>query len=259
MILMEMNWHHRFSLQASWTREMRAYLFQRCELNRAHRVIEIGCGTGVLLAELEGQDTRFLFGLDIARKHLIQARIHVLSADLVEGDAHHLPYPSKVFDASFCHYFLLWVNDPLIVVRELARITRPGGTVLALAEPDYGGRIDYPFELARLGVWQQAALRAQGADPLMGRRLKSIFSSAGLESVECGVIGARWFDPPARDEWESEWAVIENDLGFIQGVEVKADELENLKQIDLSGWKSRQRILFVPTFYAFGRVPEAEK
>lgn len=256
---MEMDWHHRFTLQASWTREMRAYLFQRCDLNRAHRVIDLGCGTGILLAELDGHVPRRLFGLDIVREYLHKARTHAPTAELVQGDAHFLPYPSRVFDASFCHFVLLWVDDPLAMVSEMARVTRLGGVVLALAEPDYGGRIDYPSELARLGIWQQAALRAQGADPWIGRRLKSVFSSAGLENVECGVIGARWIDPPSKEEWESEWAVIENDLSFIQGAEVEGHELETLKQNDLSAWKSRQRIVFVPTFYAWGRVSQTGK
>jgi len=74
----------------------------------------------------------------------------------------------------------------------MARITRPGGAVLALAEPDYGGRIDYPIKLAQMGKWQIESLRLQGADPLMGRKLATIFNSAGFDSVETGVLGGQW-------------------------------------------------------------------
>lgn len=234
---------------------MRDYLFQRCELAKARSVLDVGCGTGVLLKELEGHTTRRLYGLDIERGHLIQASAHVPGADLIHGDAHCLPYRSNTFDASLCHFVLLWVHDPLMMISEMVRVTRPRGAVLALAEPDYGGRIDYPPELAKLGVWQQAALRAQGANPLIGRRLSAIFASAGLESVECGVIGARWIDPPPRDEWESEWAVIENDVSFVQDASADSQKLGILKRIDLAALTSHQRILFVPTFYAWGRVP----
>jgi len=234
---------------------MRDYLFQRCELEKARSVLDVGCGTGVLLKELEGHTTRRLYGLDIERGHLIQASAHVPGADLIHGDAHCLPYPSNTFDASLCHFVLLWVHDPLMMISEMVRVTRPRGAVLALAEPDYGGRIDYPPELAQLSTWQQAALRAQGADPELGRRLKAIFTSAGLESLECGIIGARWVDPVAREEWESEWAVIENDIRFIQEACVEYQNLEYLKRIDQAAWTSHQRILFVPTFFAWGRVP----
>ena len=62
----------------------------------------------------------------------------------------------------------------------MVRVTHPGGFVLALAEPDYGGRIDYPTELSQIGDWQKNALKQQGANPLMGRELRSIFSHAGI-------------------------------------------------------------------------------
>ena len=74
----------------------------------------------------------------------------------------------------------------------MKRVTRPGGTVAALAEPDYGGRIDFPDSLGELGQWQAFALGSQGANPNVGRRLMAEFIAADLDSVESGLMGGQW-------------------------------------------------------------------
>jgi hypothetical protein len=122
--------------------------------------------------------------------------------------------------------------------------------VLALAEPDYGGRIDYPPELAELGRLQVASLRQQGAEPELGRRLIGLFTNLGLESVEVGVLGAQWSGAISATEWESEWAVLRSDLGD----SLPPSQLERLSQLDALAWQSGVRVLFVPTFYAWGKV-----
>jgi hypothetical protein len=152
-------------------------------------------------------------------------------------------------------------------------VTAPGGVVLALAEPDYGARIDYPPELARLGFWQREALRVQGADPDMGRKLKAIFSQAGLEDVEAGVLGGQWTGTPSEQAIESEWEVLEADLkdtpidllvgGKLPGGPLEEEQREEFLEMELGRlWRVEQqayeqgsRILYVPTFYAWGRSP----
>ena len=101
--------------------------------------------------------------MDWDRTNLRIARQTVPRANLVHADAVKLPYPDGAFDASLTHYFLLWVDAQRVLV-EMMRVTRPGGVILGLAEPDYTGRIDYPTELAELGQLQAKALARQGAD-----------------------------------------------------------------------------------------------
>lgn len=78
-----------------------------------------------------------IHGLDLESDRLIEAHRHVPAAALTCGDALVLPYPSGIFDITFCHFLLLWVRDPLLALLEMKRVTRSGGAVLALAEPDY--------------------------------------------------------------------------------------------------------------------------
>jgi ubiquinone/menaquinone biosynthesis C-methylase UbiE len=248
---MQLNhWQARFEQQANWTRDLRQYLYPRAELLDARSVLDVGCGTGALLGELTNQ-AHLVYGLDKDRAHL---RLAASSKALLTcADAGQLPYPDHTFDATLCHFLLLWVDDPLRVVREMVRVTRPGGAVLALAEPDYGGRVDYPQELAVLGKLQSASLQQQGADPRIGRQVASIFQRAGLKSIETGVLGGQWATgQPPGDEWEAEWQVLEHDLkAMSEGV--SASDIANWFMIERQARQRGERVLFVPTFWAWGK------
>jgi SAM-dependent methyltransferase len=244
-------WHDRFLQQARWTSELRGSLLERLSYTQAHRVLEVGCGTGVILsslAQLGGKAQRF--GLDIDPVYLSFAAGYTPSATLTQGDAHHLPFARDSFDIVICHFLLLWVDDPQQAVNEMRRVAHRSGWILAFAEPDYGGRVDYPEALVELGERQEAALRRQGADTRLGRKLSTLFNSAGLKKVETGVLSGRWHGAPSPQEWEEEWAVLEADLAS----EIAPEELSRLKLLDAAAWQKGERTLFVPTFYAIGQV-----
>jgi len=243
-----MDWHSRFLQQAAWTRDLRAYLFDRAGLTRARRVLEVGCGTGAVLFDLA--IPAVVHGLDLEPVRLAEARRHARSAELVCGNALALPYPSGVFDITFCHFFLLWVRDPLLALLEMKRVTCPGGAVLALAEPDYASRVDKPDELAPLGRWQAESLRRQGADPGLGSRLALLFQQAGIRPMETGPLHAGGERPPTSAERDLEWAVLQTDLaGWIPDQEIR-----RMKRLDEQAWKRGERVLRVPTYFAWGRV-----
>jgi len=244
------DWHARYTQQARWTAPLRRHYLERVSLLPGDRILEVGCGTGAVLARLAQETSPLpgLHGLDIDPAVLDEAGGNAPEARLSRGDAHHLPYAAGSFRLVVCHYLLLWLAQPLAALGEMRRVTQPGGWVLALAEPDYGGRIDYPDPLAPLGEWQRQALRRQGADADLGRKLAGLFHAAGLQQVEAGVLGSQWQGAPDRREHALEWAVLSADL---QG-QVAPGELARLQQIDRQAWEQGQRVLFVPTFYAAG-------
>ena len=238
-----MNWHVRYLQQAAWTRDLRTYLFEKAGMASAGRVLEVGCGTGAILREINSPAS--LFGLDLEPASLSICRIHAPAASLTHGDAHFLPYPDQSFDIVYCHFLLLWVKNPLQVVREMARV---GRTVLALAEPDYSQRMDEPAPLKQLGKWQTAALVRQGANPSFGTRLAETFYQAGLQLVETGPIQSAEKKRSA-EEWEDEWAVIEADLAE----SISGEDIQKMKVLDENARRNAERVLHVPTYFAWGK------
>ena len=243
-----MDWHARYLQQAAWTRDLRAYLFKKAGLDSARRVLEVGCGTGAILRDLTTPAP--LHGLDLNPSALTQALVSAPAALLTCGNGLDLPYPSHSFDIVYCHYYLLWVSDPLQAVFEMKRVTKPGGHILALAEPDYFARVDKPAALRPLGEWQRDALQRQGADPGFGARLAETFFSAGIQLRETGTIQGGVDEPSVRER-EMEWAVIQADLGE----SVSREEIQKIKLLDDEAWSKGERVLYVPTYFAWGVVP----
>ena len=244
-------WHAWFSTQAGWTRQTRLWLYEQARLAQAKAILDVGCGTGVITGELTQSPARVV-GLDIDRVMLSFARRQEDGITFTQGDAHALPFTDGSFDVVVCHYLLLWLDDPALGVQEMARVTRPSGSVLACAEPDYGGRIDHPPELVSVGQLQAEALRRQGADPETGRRLGELFATAGLRAT-VGTMAGQWkalsTASAAPDaSFEAEWAMRERDLAGL----IAPEELEQLRTIDRQALAEGRRTLYVPTFYALG-------
>lgn len=256
MPLKPADWHQRFSLQAEWTSNTRQFLFSLAGVIDSNKVLDVGCGTGVLTRQLSGSGVQHPVGIDINPQFIEFATTRVHNGQFSIANAHFLPFTKNTFDCSFCHYVLMWVSDPLAILNQMKRVTKPGKAVLALAEPDYGGRIDHPRKLEVINQWQSKALRHQGADPYFGRKLKGLFHKAGLVEIEVGVIGAQWKKKPSRQELSSEWSIIQHDLSTLDKETSEfSQNSEVIKDLDFAAWASGERILYVPTFYALGRVP----
>ena len=92
----------------------------------------------------------------------------------------------------------------------------------------------------------------QGAEPNMGRKLAHMLIAAGCRQVNAGLLGGHWGQYNDLSAFQSEWETLRADLpGMINDTSLK-----ELYEIDLHAWQKGERILFVPTFYAWGQNPE---
>jgi SAM-dependent methyltransferase len=94
-------------------------------------VADVGCGNGIYLAELARRGHAGpVLGADLSGGMLRAARSRAPAAGLVVADAAVLPLSDDGCDLTLAMHMLYHVPDPQAVVRELRRVTRPGGQVL---------------------------------------------------------------------------------------------------------------------------------
>jgi ubiquinone/menaquinone biosynthesis C-methylase UbiE len=153
-------------------------------------VLEVGCGTGVVLrdvAEMVGARGR-VTGIDPSRELLKVARPLCRAArgrgaiDLREGTGTSLPFAAHRFDVALALTVILHVADPLAVVHEMARVTRSGGRV-GLQDQDFGViAVTHPDPDLTDRIMMGVA-RHMYEEPYSGRRLPGLLRAAGLQRV----------------------------------------------------------------------------
>ena len=153
-------------------------------------VLEVGCGTGVVLrdaAQIAGARGR-VTGIDPSHELLKVARPLCGAArgrapiEVRKGTGARLPFAANRFDVALAITVILHVADPLAVVREMVRVTRRGGRV-GLQDQDFGViAVAHPDRDLTDRVMHGVA-RHMYEEPYSGRRLPGLLRAAGLEHV----------------------------------------------------------------------------
>ena len=151
-------------------------------------LLDLGCGTGedaLALAARVAPGGRVI-GIDASAAMVAEARRRAgergAPLDLRVGDAQRLDLPDASVDGARAERVLQHLERPEGAVAEMARVTRPGGWVVA-AEPDWGTFVvDAPDEDAGREVARAAAGRLRSG--AVGRTLRRLLLDAGLVDVE---------------------------------------------------------------------------
>ena len=98
------------------------------------RLLDVGCGTGHHLSDLRARGYE-IAGIDASPEMLEHARSNNPGADIRLADVEQLPFADASFDFVLCVEVLRYLPDPDPTIRELARVLKPGGRVLAIAAP----------------------------------------------------------------------------------------------------------------------------
>jgi SAM-dependent methyltransferase len=168
------------------------------------RVLDVGCGTGALTAELIVRlGTSQVAAVDPSPTFFASMRERFPDVDVRQAPGEHIPFGDNEFDIAVAQLVVHFMADPVAGLREMARVTRAGGTVAACVWDHEGGT-------GPLGVFWRAA---HDVDPdahdeadLAGAReghLAQLLRDAGIGDVADGSISVSvelptfeaWWDP----------------------------------------------------------------
>jgi len=112
----------------------------------AEVVLEVGCGTGHWLAELQSA-ARQVVGLDLSSGMLGQARQQEVELPLTRGRASQLPFADVTFDLVLCVQSIHHFDHPHAFVGEARRVLKPGGVLAVIGmDPHSGGNRWYVWD-----------------------------------------------------------------------------------------------------------------
>lgn len=168
---------------------MRARLLRRAGIAHRGPVLELGTGGGVVTEELRRRSRGPVIALDRRPEALAD-----LAEPRLEADIEALPLADGSIDLVFAQHVFLWAATER-ALDEATRVIAPGGVLVAL-EPDFGGALEHPPEVAIADVWITALERA-GADPCIGRKLPSRLAARGLD-VETHLLPRTARPDPTR-------------------------------------------------------------
>jgi ubiquinone/menaquinone biosynthesis C-methylase UbiE len=108
-------------------------------VDAGQRILDVGCGPGALTAQLvERVGVGQVAAIDPSALFVEAARSRFPGLDVLLAAAENLPFPDDLFDAALAQLVVHFMADPVAGLREMARVTRPGGTVAACVW-DFGG------------------------------------------------------------------------------------------------------------------------
>lgn len=164
------------------------------------RLLHVGCGTGTAL-ELAAQQGAEVAGLDASVELLKIARDRLPDADLRVADAAELPYDRGCFDQVMAFDAIQYTEPPAVAVAELARVTRPGGSVVIGLWHNWSGREASAFLNAVRGLVPTGAPDTQPVRDLY--RLREVMVEAGLDVYAFAEVTRRYDFGSLDDAWQS--------------------------------------------------------
>jgi ubiquinone/menaquinone biosynthesis C-methylase UbiE len=180
--------HQRLIRQATWLAAHTERLFRESGIGPGQRVLDLGSGVGdvaLIAARLVGPSGEVV-GIERDPRSIALAAARMAEEDLrnvsfTQSDAAQIP-GDKHFDAAVGRYILMFLPDPISVLRSLSHLVRPSG-ILAFQEPCWKSFLQ---QSARLPLWSVGAsllvetFQRSGTSTEMGPALSRVFQEAGL-------------------------------------------------------------------------------
>lgn len=232
--------HHESVLRShTWRTVENSAAYLMPHLRHGLNVLDVGSGPGTITIDLARRvSPGQVVGVDASSEIVASANglaedngLHNVRFEV--GDAYRLELADDSVDIVHAHQVLQHVADPVAVLREFRRVTKPGG-IVAARDVDWGGTIWAP-SLPGLDEWMrvsQAVQRTNGGDPFAGRNLRAWALEAGFESVESSASVWCFASDAEREWWGESWSVrtLESDFAA-HAIETGLADLAGLREI----------------------------
>ena len=196
------------------------------------RILDAGCGSGSMAREIaRAAPETITVGIDLRDKYIDHARMRATAEGLQNltfqtGDVRELPFPEGTFDIVWTKYLLQWVAEPMLAMREFARVLKPGG-LLVSANFDGFAVTHEPPDPAIQPMTE--FVFSNLVDPFIGRKMAGMCRDCHL--IDIGVkmetdlvftvIGT--IDTERRRNWEIQWSGARSRAAELLGSEALAD------------------------------------
>ncbi|HCB07868.1 MAG TPA: class I SAM-dependent methyltransferase [Nocardioides sp.] len=176
------------------------------------RLLDVGCGPGVLTAELVGRyGAARVDAIDPTPGFVAAARNRLPEVDIREGTAEELPYADDTYGAAYAQLVVHFMKDPVRGLAEMARVTAPGGPVAACVWDHGGGRGPLSPFWSVVAEFDPAETRELNSAGSRAGDLARLFGEAGLVDVIDGELSVT-IHLDSFDEW---WAPYEERVGTV--------------------------------------------
>jgi ubiquinone/menaquinone biosynthesis C-methylase UbiE len=177
------------------------------------KILDVGCGPGTISVDLASRVPQgFVYAIDPSAEVIEKAKKHAEEKGITNirfetGDIFNWKGLESVEEGSFdvvhTHQVLQHLKDPLGALKEMKRLTKPGG-IVAVRETDYQSFTWYP-EVDGMREWSDLYItvaKKLECDPNIGRRLHAIAMEAGFDRNDIETSGSMWvYSTPSEMAW----------------------------------------------------------
>jgi SAM-dependent methyltransferase len=192
-----------------WTRRLAEPLLDFADFSDAGRLLDVGCGTGSLTSAMAARwPIRPVVGVDIALPYVAFARSQAGCGNVVfaVADAAELHYADASFAGAAAQLVLNFVPDPTAALKEMRRVTVPGGRLVAAVWDFRGGLVYQRIFWDTAAGLDPGAARARdklfSAPLALPNGLVGLFKSVDLDQIERTSITIRMDYASFDDYWQ---------------------------------------------------------
>jgi ubiquinone/menaquinone biosynthesis C-methylase UbiE len=201
--------HHESVLRSHrWRTVENSAAYLMPHLRTGVRLLDVGCGPGTITSDFARRLVPGLVaGLDASAQVIAEARRDHPGVSFITSDLYQMGFPDAAFDIVHAHQVLQHLADPVAALKEMRRVTAPGG-IVAVRDADYDAFTWYPGD-SRLVRWLELyreIARANRGEPDAGRYLLSWARQAGFAEIDASASVWCFATPQDRDWWGSLWA-----------------------------------------------------